>query len=269
MIDARNRFVRPGGIVVPQRDRLWAAVVSAPDLHDKFTSPWRDAPLGLDLSRLQDLVVHEWMPAAVPESQIVSDASCWTEIEYATLHSASATGTAECVVRRDGPAHGVCVWFDTELVAGVGFSNAPSAPPTVHGRAFFPWPSAITLHANEVVRTKFRVLPDGHEYTWVWETSVSGKDGAVHAHWQQATFLGQAFSTAEMHRRAHTHAPRLSEQGRITRAVLELMDGDTPLGDIATQLERQFPDVFADWHAALHRAADVASAAEETGRDDG
>ena len=43
LIDARKRLLVPGGVMIPQCDTLWAAVVESPDLHSRHTIPWRES----------------------------------------------------------------------------------------------------------------------------------------------------------------------------------------------------------------------------------
>ncbi|MGH9841780.1 MAG: 50S ribosomal protein L11 methyltransferase, partial [Blastocatellia bacterium] len=40
LADARQRLLSPGGILIPQRDTLWAAVVAAPELYEPYAGPW-------------------------------------------------------------------------------------------------------------------------------------------------------------------------------------------------------------------------------------
>src|SRR5262249_29867935 len=46
IIDARRRFLAPGGLLIPQSDTLFAGVVEAHDLYRHRTGPWRDKVYG-------------------------------------------------------------------------------------------------------------------------------------------------------------------------------------------------------------------------------
>src|SRR5688572_3245541 len=48
IVDARTRFLAQGGILIPARDTLWAAIVEAPERYQEIVSPWQSN--GLDLS---------------------------------------------------------------------------------------------------------------------------------------------------------------------------------------------------------------------------
>lgn len=50
MIDARDRLLAPEGILIPQRDVIWGAVVDAPDLSREKVLPWDQPASGFDMS---------------------------------------------------------------------------------------------------------------------------------------------------------------------------------------------------------------------------
>ena len=52
---------------------------------------------------------------------------------------------------------------------------------------------------------------------------------------------------------------KLSEEGRMRRRTLELIDGRASLEDIARQLAAEFPERFTHWHRALSYAANIAN----------
>src|SRR5271165_7114474 len=49
--DARERFLAPGGIMIPQRDMLKAAVIDAHDFYARLVSPWQNSVPEIDLSQ--------------------------------------------------------------------------------------------------------------------------------------------------------------------------------------------------------------------------
>ena len=49
IIDARQRLLAPDGILIPQRDTLWAAVVCVPEFYQELTSAWQENVYDLDL----------------------------------------------------------------------------------------------------------------------------------------------------------------------------------------------------------------------------
>src|SRR5881394_849299 len=40
IIDARSRFLAPGGTMIPRKDTLWAAIAEAPKPYEQLVGPW-------------------------------------------------------------------------------------------------------------------------------------------------------------------------------------------------------------------------------------
>jgi len=265
VIDARDRFLKPGGTIIPARDTLWSAVVEAPEQYASITNPWTDATRGLDLQRGLEAALNAWGSAVIEPAQLLGDPMVWGTIDYAGVAQAAMTGTAECRVNRAGTGHGTAAWFDTELTDGIGFSNAPGKPRTLHGQAFFPWSRPVDLHPGDIVRSTYRVLPGLGEFVWTWDTSIVDRHGQERAVFRQSTFLGSIFPTADTKRRAHSHVPHLSDRAELDREILVLIDGHHTLGEIATQVHESHPGHFHDWNAALQRVAGIARIHERRG----
>ncbi len=263
VIDARTRFLKPGGTIIPRRDTLWAAVVHAPHPYDSVVRPWTENAHGLDLHRGLHLAVNEWISIGHGKDTPLSEPVSWAAIDYASVSTAAVTGTAACPVTRAGAAHGVVAWFDSEFGDGIVLSNAPENPGTVYGRAFFPWPTPHELQVGDTVVVNFRVLPGAGDPVWTWETSIRDRHGEERAAHRQSTFFGQILPAADRERRAHPHVPVLSADGQIERDTLVAIDGRRTLGEIATLLREKYPEVFDTWEQALDRAADVSGNNEQ------
>lgn len=262
IIDARERFLKPGGVIMPRRDTLWAAVVHAPAPYEGIVGPWTSAARGLELRRGLEVALNNWVGVSAEPGQLLSPPASWGTIDYATVTEPRLSGTATCTVARAGTAHGMCAWFDTEIHSGIAFSNAPGAPSTLYGQAFFPWLEPVAVDAGDVVHVRFQVLPGRPDSIWTWDTSVATAAGELRASFRQSTFFGYVFPADDVRRRGDSHVPALSVSGRVARDVLAQIDGARSLGEIAAEIRERYPDRFPDWIAALERVADVSNAHE-------
>ena len=245
--DARQRFLAPGGLLIPQRDTLWTACVSAPVLHRKITSPWSDNPYSLDMQAIQRLGANLWWSTKVEPEQLLTPAACFRSLDYAAAELSEPLAEVRLPVTLAGTGHGLAVWFDAHLLEGIGFSNAPGQPHiAVYGQSFFPWPEPVELQAGDVVAARFRQDLVGGDYLWCWDTRVlrQGDPGRIVAAFQQSDFLSEPLSLAKIKKQAATHVPALNEQGRIDHTILRMMAEQVPLGDIARQLAAEHPDRF-------------------------
>ena len=253
IVDARQRFLKPGGVLIPRRDTMWVAVAEAADLYKPYTTPWDENAYGLNMEVARKITTNTWRRDRVKPEKLMMEPKCWAMLDYATVEKPDASGQASWTAMRDGTAHGLSVWFDSELAEGVSFSNAPSAPELIYSSAFFPFSNPIPLATGDTVSVEISANLVGEDYIWRWNTFVlsQGQRGHVKADFKQSTFYGMTLSEATLRKRAHNHNPTLNEEGQIDQFAFSLMDGQTPLGEIAHRIMEKFPKHFGKWYDAL------------------
>lgn len=257
--DARRRLLAPGGRLLPLRDTLWLAVRSAPEEFERRQAVWRSEPGGLDLRSALPFVANEIEKCRARADQLLGAPVRWARLEYPTLAERAVRGSAACTIARGGTAHGVVVWFDTELVEGIGYSNAPgAAADSIYGQIFFPWPESVPLRAGDRVSVEMRADPVGSDYIWTWATDIESGTGEVRR-FRQSTFNSSPPSAESVRKRAPTFAPALSAAGQEALKVLEGMRAGRTIGELAQQLQAQHPDRFP----SLDRAHGFAAALAE------
>ena len=257
IVDARERFLEPGGWMIAARDVLCAALVASPAVYERCVGGWSGH--GVDFSSARAKAANSWRTLHVEPSDLAVEPRQWATLDYGTLGAVDVAGEVEWTVARDSVVHGVCCWFDTETAPGHGFSNAPAAgPPHVYGQAVFPFPSPTAVAPGDRVRVRLRADHVGGDYTWAWETTVvAAGASSPKASYRQSTFFGTPFAPARLRKRAHTFVPRPNEDARIDRRILELMAEGLTVGDIADRIAADFPERFASRIGALTRAADL------------
>jgi len=158
---------------------------------------------------------------------------------------------------RDATLHGLCVWFDSTLAPGIGFSNAPGSPSLIYGQAFFPWPRPVAVRAGDAIEVLLRADLVGDDYVWRWDSRVLDPKERVKAQFKQSQLHGEPLSPAKLRKRGASHVPRLTEAGRIDRLILQLMGEEKPLADIAREVAAQFPARFPRWEDALDHVGEL------------
>ncbi|MFN2493867.1 MAG: 50S ribosomal protein L11 methyltransferase [Pyrinomonadaceae bacterium] len=253
IVDARRRFLKPAGVLIPMQDRMWATLAEVPDLYGKFTNTWLSNPYDLDLRAGWRLVANTWRKGKVVTSdQLLVEPECWATLDYTTVEDSNVNAAISLVAKRDGTAHGIVVWFDTTLIDGVELSNAPGLPELIYGSAFFPLSEPVLLEEGDRIFLELCADLVGDDYIWRWNTRVvSHSADKIKAAFKQSTFFGVPLSPIQLRKRANTHVPELNEEGAIDKFILQQMDGETSLEKIAHQLIVKFPDRFADFKSAL------------------
>ena len=196
IIDARTRLLAHGGVLIPGRDILWAALVEAPLRYAELVGPWKKNNFGLDLSPGERLITNNWRKTHIEPGQFLAEPVCWTTIDYNEVQSPDIYAHVSWRAARNGTAHGVAVWFDSELVDGVRISNHPAAPKMIYGAGLFPFTQPVEVMEGE--RIEFRLAADLVQggYIWRWDTDFPK------ASFKQSTFYGVPLSAAQLRKSA-------------------------------------------------------------------
>jgi protein arginine N-methyltransferase 1 len=243
--DMRRRLLAPGGACIPRRDRLFTALVEDEALHARTVGAWSGVPDLLAYDSLTALMANGWFRARAGGEQMLSAPSPFVTLDYdqpaPPLHASWEVRSA-----RDGTAHGLLLWFDTELTDRIGLSNAPTAPPALYGQAFFPFRAGLPLRRGDRVALDLRASLVGDDYAWSWNARAD--DGRCERH---STLQSIPLDRESLARRSERCAPRRSSEGDVLRALLDAADGCATFGELAGMLHDRFDDRFSTRQAAL------------------
>jgi len=257
--DARQRLLAPGGRLIPQRDTLKAALIEASDFYSKLVSPWSPSSTGLDLSPSLSLLLNGTYGSHFSGDQLLTEPQTWATLDYSAGPKACAAADLSFSASRGGTIHGVCLWFETELIDGIGYSSGPGSRKTVYGQVFLPWLQAVPVQHGQRVCVSLQANLVGEEYIWRWETKFYGNGEEADRCFRQSTFQGANVTPQALRRCAADFVPSLSEAGRADWWLLQAMDGKTSLQQMAQAAAKHFPAIFPRWEDALHRAAELAA----------
>jgi protein arginine N-methyltransferase 1 len=257
--DARKRLLLPGGHLIPQRDTLKAAILEASDFYAKLVSPWRESASAMNLSPALPLLLNGSYTSHFGREQLLTTPQTWAVLDYSTDAPPCAAAELNFSATRPGTAHGMCLWFETQLFDTAGFSSGPGPHRTVYNQLFLPWLEAVPVQQGQEIFVNLQANLVGEEYVWRWETKISRNGQDAGRCFQQSTFLGANLTPQALRRRAADFVPALSEEGQADRWLLQAVDGKTSLQQMAQAAAQQFPKIFPRWEDALRRAAELAA----------
>src|SRR5262249_53300580 len=143
LVDARERLLGPDGMLIPQADTLVAALAESPQQYS-LVSNWDTHNYGFDMRAARELACNNWGKERRRSSRLLTNGQRWARLDYTTIVDSSTQGEFECEVIQSGTAHGVLVWFDTQLLDDLELSGSLS-PGSVYGRVFFPLPAPVDV----------------------------------------------------------------------------------------------------------------------------
>ena len=232
IVDASRRLLAPNGVLLPRRDILWAAIVEAPERYHELTGPWQAH--GFDLNAATRCVTNTWRKARIEPHELLVQPACWARLDYSEIETPDIRAEISWQAARSGTAHGIAVWFDSELIDDIGFSNAPGAAESIYGQGLFPFSRPVEVAEGNRIHLKISADFVRNDYVWRWETDFPK------ASLKQSTFFGAPLSASQLRKRANNYAPVMNDDGSIVRFVLSQMNGTYSIETIAKKLSEQF-----------------------------
>ena len=256
--DVRQRWLRPRGTLMPARDELMGCLVRYDSYHARIAAAWQSPREGVDLKGAAKWCFNLPQKVVLSPDVLIGEPRRWSLIDYRTQEGSDVAGDLAFSVDAPADAFGVALWFDTEIVDGIGFSNRPGPNAGVYGQQFLPWPQRVALQSRDRVTVSLAAALKGGEYHWRWTTEIAGADGARRHRFVQASAMGVPIGPKTLKTLGESHVPAAGPRAKALRVVLDGIDRAQPLGDIARDLLAQCGALFGgDFPAALRFAADV------------
>lgn len=243
VIDARRRLLVPGATLIPARDAVLAAPCVAP-------RDWADVELALGerphgvqrqvLSRVARATLHR---DRVPPEGLLGPSVRVAEIDYATVESPDVDSRMAWEISGDGMAEGLLLWFETSLIASVGFGTGPAAARTVYGTAFLPFARAVHVRRGDRLDCRLRATLVDAEYVLAWETTHTPTDGPA-VTLRQSSLDALVLSPGDLAALRPSHVPSPAPLD-LVRTLVGLVDGRRTLEQIAAAVHAHEPGRFS------------------------
>ena len=252
--DARARFLRPGGQMIPSAIDLWIAPVERDDLWRKIAF-W-DAPhAGFEFGPVRTLASNMGYPATLQASELLATPLAGKTIHLSDSGAAAISFQASFQVARDGCLHGIGAWFSARLSPTVTMSNSPLDDNRINrSNLFFPLERQVDVRKGDCVHVSFQILPEQVMVSWNVDVFTAMPDGQQSriGHFKQSTFKGMLLSQEDLKKTHPQFVPTINPWGKARASVVNLCDGTRTIAQIEEEVFRR--------HSGLFRSAADASA---------
>ena len=127
-------------------------------------------------------------------------------------------------------------------------STGSDSDPTHWSQVFLPLEKPILVKAGEKLHFALK-RPEFGEWTW---TSQYGDQRQ-----RQSTFLSQPLSPERMLKASDSYQPILSKRGEAAQWLLSQLTGESPVGELAIQLQARYPLLFVGETQAVKFVKDL------------
>jgi protein arginine N-methyltransferase 1 len=259
--DARDRFLKPGGRMVPASLDLIITAVESPAMW-KQVEFWNGRPAGFDFSPARAIAANTGYPTKFRPEELLGEPAQLISFDLMQATSAAFKCETGVQVTRDGVLHGIGGWFSAHLSSGVVMTNSPLVDHAINRRQiYFPVDTPAELEKGECVRVIMHVVPVESLISWtveVWnEGSGNGSGRVRRAAFKHSTFKGMLLCEEDLQRTRPAFVPRLTSWGNARLSVLTLCDGQRPLAEIENEVYRRHPKLFRSRAEAATFVAEV------------
>ncbi len=243
-IDARERFLEPGGQLVPFAVRAFLVPMTHAAFYEGEIGFWSRPVFGLSYGSLKDLAVHQEYSFAIGTEGFLAAPQAAFSHDLRTVREDIVSADLTFRTTRAGTLHGLGGWFEADLAPGVTLSTAPGRPETTWRQVFFPVAEPFAVKAGDEIRVGMRGAPRQHGFCWTWQVN-----GQEHSNFRCLSAFPEPAEEQSV--------PGLSEEKRINVCILSQCDGLRSLGEAAERVMAEFPGAFPDRGKALDRVLAV------------
>ncbi len=163
--DARQRLLRPGAVLLPQRLRLWVAAAESFDDH-ALVSDWWAPGLPYDYAAAHRRAARTLWFADLTPNNLLGQPELAADIDLTSAPNETTASAGRVRVDRDGTLHGLACWFDSLLCTGITVDNSPPRSDSSWSQGFLPLAEPLMVAAGDELSWSLSVSADGHHWTW-------------------------------------------------------------------------------------------------------
>lgn len=149
LFDAKERFLVPDGVMIPERVQLEVALVEENEIYPECIECWQPIH-GIDYSVLREEAVKACYLTALRNQNLLSEPQTFFLVDFRKSEWPKLRGSYSFNVCRSGKVNGIALWFDALLASGVSLSSGPLTR-THWKQCFAPIAEPIAVRANDKV----------------------------------------------------------------------------------------------------------------------
>lgn len=241
LIDARERFLKVGGTVIPAAMELFCAPLEWPSVYDELVDFWSRDHYGINFSSMRQAAVNEAAGKNFTVDRFLAEPLSLGQFDLQRAKETRVGGDGCFNISRQGTFHGLGVWYTLWLTDNISISSSPplalASPPW--SQSFFPINNAVNVQLGDRIAFSMKAFGfSGPRVIWTWRVQVEGREHE--ATFTHSSFNGFPLDLEALHKQAPNYKPPLNSLGEVALLILNLCDGMTPLREIEQEVFRRF-----------------------------
>jgi len=235
---ARDKYLRPGGILIPDLARMEIVPVSMGKYYEKHIEEWSRPFHEIDFSLVRQSASNS-LYYDEPETMkptLLAEPAELMNMDFMTATEAACRNQIEVTITKNGLCHGWLGWFQIHL-GDKWLSTSPLETQTHWRQIFLPLNQPVQVKAGDKMSFEMN-RPEFGEWTWTTETANTQQ--------RQSTFLSEPLSPEVLQKKSDIHTASLNIKGQAARSILERLNGKESTSSIAKEITKSYPQLFPD-----------------------
>lgn len=157
LVDARKRFLKKCGRIIPQEIKVYLAPVEAPKFYEEIEF-WNNKNHGIDLSVARKRAVNNVYVYNVKANGLLATPKIMVCFDSLNQDRKSVSKDVDFIVNKEGILHGYASWFEARLSDKVAFSTHFCSRRTHWQQAIFPSSAPRKVRRGEHISFHLRRL---------------------------------------------------------------------------------------------------------------
>jgi hypothetical protein len=165
LADAKKRFLKPRGVIVPRSLEQFVAPVVSDRIHKEFAA-WEET--GFDLSVARTMSLNNIYVRTLRANELL-EAEAWDSISFGSDARSTRKGEVSWTLKNGATVFGFALRWTAELTPGITLSTAPDAPRTHWEQLYFPLLEPIVAKGGDKIGVSLK--------------SRTSQEGGTHVAW--------------------------------------------------------------------------------------
>ena len=238
LADARRRFLKPGGTLIPGRLRLHIGAVESQKCR-QLAEAWQTSCIPSEFHWVRQHGINSKHAVTLLPDELLSDPAELGCIDLQDENPDFFSWSAQLTVQRDGIVHGLAGWFECELAEGIWMTNSPLSDSSINrSQAYLPIDEALAVNCGDVLDVTVMARPADHLIVWVVAHPASGR------RFNHSTWQGDLLERERFARNRPEHIPQVSQTAHARSLVLDYCDGQRSVAQVQAAVLRDHPNLF-------------------------
>jgi len=164
---ARDKYLKPGGKMIPDLAKMVVVPVSAADYYANHIDCWSKPIFDVDYSILRKYAANSlyYDSPKRRKTNFLAKPENILDLDFMIATEASCKNTIEFKIIKDGIVHGFLGWFDIQI-GDKWLSTSPTTKQTHWQQTFLPLENPIQIKKDHILSFKLN-RPENGEWSWI------------------------------------------------------------------------------------------------------